>query len=104
LLAYRDLPDALAHRGPNPAEEWRIHFHVPLHCPANPLFNNTTDHLTGVLDHLAQNPALCSHLEMETYTWEVMPEGMKNRDVVDQLAGEYNWCLAELGQRGLVQR
>ncbi|MBA4147907.1 MAG: metabolite traffic protein EboE [Verrucomicrobia bacterium] len=104
LLAYRDLPDVLMQRAPNPAEEWRIHFHVPLHSPANALFGNTTDHLTGVLDILAGNPQLCSHLEMETYTWEVMPDEMKNRNVVDQLVGEYDWCLDQLAQRGLAQR
>ncbi len=104
LIAYTDLPDALNQRLPNPAEEWRIHFHVPLHCPPGEQFGNTTDHLLGVLDILARNPGLCSHLEMETYTWEVMPEELKNRSVVDQLAGEYEWCLNELAHRNLVQR
>jgi hypothetical protein len=32
--------------------EWRIHFHVPLHAPAAPPFDNTNDHLLGVLDLL----------------------------------------------------
>ena len=45
---------------------------------------------------------LCSHLEMETYTWEVLPNQMKNRDVVDQLVGEYEWTLGELTARGLA--
>jgi hypothetical protein len=39
---------------------------------------------------------------METYTWEVMPAEMKNRSVVDQLVGEYEWTLSELRQRGLA--
>ena len=55
-----------------------------------------------VLDLLRADPALCTHLEMETYTWEVLPEDMKNRDVVDQLAGEYEWTLAELSARDLA--
>jgi hypothetical protein len=38
---------------------------------------------------------------METYTWEVMPVSMKSGSVVDQLAAEYDWCLAHLGARGL---
>lgn len=104
LVFYRDLPNALARRAPNPAEEWRIHFHVPLHSPASKHFGNTTDHLIGALDILAANPQLCSHLEMETYTWEVMPDTLKNRSVVDQLTGEYEWCLAQLGQRGLAPK
>ncbi|MBW8863346.1 MAG: metabolite traffic protein EboE, partial [Verrucomicrobia bacterium] len=73
---FRDLPDALAYkaaRGAGDQEEWRIHFHVPLHAPAAPPFENTNDHLLGVLDLLADYPDICSHLEMETYTWEVLP-------------------------------
>jgi hypothetical protein len=105
--SYRDLPDALSGHpspGARPADEWRIHFHVPLHAPAAPPFENTNDHLLGVLDLLAENPRLCSHLEMETYTWEVLPPELKSRSVVDQLAQEYGWTLAELAKRGLASR
>ncbi len=104
LLRVKDLDLALAADSPLRApgiEEWRIHFHVPLHSPATEMFGNTTDHLLEVMDLLKEDPALCSHLEMETYTWEVMPGEMKNRSVVDQLVGEYEWTLAELGRRGL---
>jgi hypothetical protein len=105
---FRDLPDALefANRKSkieNPkSEEWRIHFHVPLHAPAAPPFENTNDHLLGVLDWLAANPQLCPHLEMETYTWEVLPPELKAQSVVDQLAQEYDWTLAQLNARGLA--
>jgi len=97
---FRDLPDALT--ADAEAEEWRIHFHVPLHAPAAPPFENTNDHLLGILDILQLNPQLCSHLEMETYTWEVLPPELKSQSVVDQLAQEYQWTLAELGKRGLA--
>lgn len=107
LKFYRDLLDALAVKNPgfgirnSPLEEWRIHFHVPLHAAAAPPFENTNDHLLGVLDLLAENPKLCSHLEMETYTWEVLPPELKSRSVVDQLVAEYDWMLARLAERGL---
>jgi hypothetical protein len=97
---FRDLPDALA--ADTEAEEWRIHFHIPLHAPAAPPFANTNDHLLGVLDLLQLDPQLCSHLEMETYTWEVLPPELKSQSVVEQLAQEYQWTLAELGKRGLA--
>jgi len=100
---YRDLKDLLtADRAPTEGEEWRIHFHIPLHSPPTGLFQNTSDHLLGVLDLLQADPSWCSHLEMETYTWEVLPAELKSLDVVDQLAGEYQWTLAELSQRGLA--
>jgi hypothetical protein len=104
LTRYRDLGDALnphsALRTPQ-SEEWRIHFHIPLHSQPTALFDNTSDHLLGVMEALRANPALCTHLEMETYTWEVMPAEMKNRSVVDQLVSEYEWCLAKLAERGI---
>ncbi|MGD0745727.1 MAG: metabolite traffic protein EboE [Verrucomicrobiota bacterium] len=107
LQFFRDLPDALAFRDPRPRTrdaippEWRVHFHVPLHAPASPPIDNTNDHLLGALDWLAENPKLCSHLEMETYTWEVLPPELKARGVVGQLAAEYDWTLARLAERGL---
>ena len=108
LKFFRDLPDTFGAENPqsvirNPHfSEWRIHFHVPLHAPAAPPFENTNDHLLGVLDLLAENPELCSHLEMETYTWEVLPPELKTRSVVEQLVAEYDWTLARLAERGLT--
>lgn len=100
---YRDLHDALANEiSASETDEWRIHFHVPLHSPPTTLFDTTTDHLLSVLDLLAAKPSLCSHLEMETYTWEVLPPELKNRDVVEQLVAEYDWTLAHLRERGLA--
>jgi hypothetical protein len=118
LKFHRDLPDALesfkfqvssVQSKPletenlklETLEEWRIHFHVPLHAPAAPPFANTNDHLLGALDWLAENPKLCAHLEMETYTWEVLPPELKMGSVVEQLAAEYDWTLARLAERGI---
>jgi sugar phosphate isomerase/epimerase len=106
---YRDLGDALAGEPEATSKlsegcEWRIHFHVPLHSSPTPLFDNTTDHLIGALDILQRNPRLCSHLEMETYTWEVLPPELRSRDVVEQLVAEYEWTLAQLAERGLCEK
>jgi hypothetical protein len=109
LKFFRDLPDALADNSKSEIKnskfpEWRIHFHVPLHAPAILSFENTNDHLLGALDWLAENPKFCSHLEMETYTWEVLPPELKSRSVVEQLVAEYDWTLARLAERGLASR
>jgi len=100
LNRFRDLDVALA--AESYADEWRIHFHVPLHSPDGNWFSTTRDHIVGVLDMLQEDPELCSHLEMETYTWEVLPAEMKNRDVVGQLVGEYEWTLEQLRARDLA--
>ena len=107
-VIYRDLDDALvteeveAETSVPSDSEWRIHFHIPLHSPPTNIFDTTTDHTLGALDFLQFSPGLCSHLEMETYTWEVLPPALKNRDVVDQLAAEYEWTLSQLAGRDLV--
>lgn len=114
LFRYRDLDAALTPQSapsasaPPPSaldtphsREWRIHFHIPLHSPPTLWFRNTTDHLLSLLDELQAQPVLCSHLEMETYTWEVMPPSMKNRSVVEQLTAEYAWTLQRLAERGI---
>jgi hypothetical protein len=81
--------------------EWRVHFHVPLHATRLSHGQTTAAHLLGLLDLLAKDPGLCSHLEMETYTWEVLPEELRAKSVVEQLVREYEWTLAELAPRGL---
>lgn len=105
LKRYRDLDLALAVAPVWPADqtpEWRIHFHIPLHQQPSSLFGTTADHLLGAMDFVQANPGLCEHIEMETYTWEVLPSDIKNRSVVDQLVGEYRWTLGQLAQRGLA--
>jgi sugar phosphate isomerase/epimerase len=102
---HKDLAPALGSKPGDPQfEEWRIHFHIPLHSPATKLYESTSDHVLGVLDLLQANPKLCSHLEMETYTWEVLPSELKNRNVVDQLVAEYHWTLKHLSERGLANK
>ncbi|HEX5220016.1 MAG TPA: metabolite traffic protein EboE [Verrucomicrobiae bacterium] len=86
---------------PESASEWRVHFHVPLHWQPTSGLNTTSDHVQGLLKLLELHPHLCSHLEMETYTWAVLPEPWRSRDVVDQLVGEYAWTLRQLGAHGL---
>lgn len=105
IVRFRDLDVALAghnHLPPALTDEWRIHFHIPLHSGPTALFQTTSDHLKEALDWLGTHPGLCTHLEMETYTWEVMPVELKRRSVVEQLVAEYDWTLVELRKRGLA--
>lgn len=103
LVRYEDLDMALQARrkGEDTADEWRIHFHIPLHhSPGSPL-ESTSDHISSVLDILKSKPGICHHFEMETYTWEVLPGGLGTSDVLDQLVREYDWTLGEFASRGI---
>lgn len=98
---FVDLPDALVDPAPSaPGDEWRIHFHVPLNAPPGAPFSDTRDHLLEALDWLKGHPGACSHLEMETYTWEVLPMVLR-RPIEDQIVHEYAWTLEALAWRGL---
>ena len=102
---FKDLDLALA--SPEAGDmstgaEWRMHFHVPLHSQPPPGLETTSDHIVDLFKILKDQPGLCSHLEMETYTWAVLPESLKSRDVAEQLADEYAWTLARLAEHGLA--
>jgi sugar phosphate isomerase/epimerase len=99
---YVDLPDALADTEPSrPDDEWRVHFHLPLHAAPGAPFGDTRDHLLGALDWMKAHPTACAHAEMETYTWEVLPPALRI-GIEDQLVREYAWTLDALAARGLA--
>ncbi|RSM55328.1 xylose isomerase [Amycolatopsis sp. WAC 01376] len=86
-----DLPDAWTDLpGDRP---WRVHFHMPLHqAPAAPL-STTTDVLRTVAAGLTGDP----HIEVETYTWSVLPDA---GDLVGGIAAELEWAQANLVKEG----
>jgi hypothetical protein len=101
---YKDLDIALQNDVENSDdEEWRIHFHVPLHASPHGTLGDTQKQVLDTLDWLALNPNACRHLEMETYTWEVLPKELQSTSVVKQVAKEYEWTLKALKERALCQ-
>ncbi len=106
ITRYQDLDLALAQAAKTgwPAQDWRIHFHVPLHSPKSALFDNTSSDITELFAILETQPTLCPHFEIETYTWEVLPPNLKSESVVAQLAREYEWCLEQMTEYGLASK
>ena len=96
-----DLALARAEQKNGEADEWRVHFHVPLHASPGHGLEDTRGHVFHTLDWLKENPSACHHLEMETYTWEVLPEELRTKEVADQVIREYQWTLDALEERGL---
>ncbi|WP_414568972.1 metabolite traffic protein EboE [Nostoc sp. CCY 9925] len=94
LYHYPDLVTALPHLEQSLAEEWRTHFHVPIFIHDYQILQSTQDDIATVL-HLLQTNNACSHLEIETYTWDVLPSEMKI-DLLTSIQREYEWVLKEL--------
>jgi hypothetical protein len=95
LRRYRDLEQALPELLATPAIEWRTHFHVPLFLRDLAPVSTTQADIQATLAYLQQYPALCHHLEIETYTWEVLPPELKF-DLVTSIAREYRWVMETL--------
>ncbi|MBD2447480.1 metabolite traffic protein EboE [Nostoc sp. FACHB-152] len=100
LIHYSDLENALPNLAKNTDEEWRIHFHVPIFVRDYQLLQSTQDDIVNVLNLLQKHP-FCNHLEIETYTWEVLPDEMK-LDLPASIQREYEWVLTNLLAKQLV--
>ena len=94
LEHFPDLGDALSAGG---AGEWRIHFHVPLFTADYAGLESTQDDVADVLDVLSATGQadVTRHLEIETYTWDVLPPDLKI-DLLESIGREYDWVLARL--------
>ena len=90
---YLDLPDVLERGSVDPgARTWRIHFHVPLFTAEYGPLGSTQPYVADVLRHVLATQAT-THLEIETYTWDVLPGDLK-LDLLESIGREYEWVLA----------
>ena len=91
-----DLPAALKRAPTNdPDEEWRIHFHVPIFRESLGPFLSTQGFLAELLALQARAP-FTEHLEVETYTWDVLPEEYRGEPVARAVSRELHWALEKL--------
>ena len=96
LTRFTDLPEALGPGGAADGAEWRVHFHVPVFLEALPDFDTTQAFLREILALHKADP-ISPHLEVETYTWDVLPDNLVAGSVEDAVARELKWVLGELG-------
>lgn len=87
ITRYLDLPEALA-REPHAPGEWRVHFHVPIWMERIGVFGNTQTELSALFTELAARDWPCRQLEVETYTWDVIPEEHRPGALDEALARE----------------
>ncbi|MEO7189844.1 MAG: metabolite traffic protein EboE [Vicinamibacterales bacterium] len=99
LTHFPDLADALQHSPSNspPSSsdtQWRVHFHVPLFAREYDGLASTQDYVRTVIRAARAHP-FTSHLEIETYTWDVLPADLKI-DLLESIGREYDWVLSVL--------
>jgi len=94
LRRFLDLPEALA-AGAEPGAEWRVHFHVPIFMGELGVFESTQPDLLPLLAELA-HASSCPHLEVETYTWDVLPEEFRNVPIEQAIARELGFVIGAL--------
>ena len=95
LSRYSDLTEALGEGGARDGDEWRVHFHVPLFLERLPEFDTTQAFLGEILD-LHRSGPISRHLEVETYTWDVLPDELRAGPVEDAIVRELNWVRSRL--------
>ena len=94
LHQYRDLPQALPHILDPTIQEWRTHFHVPLFAERYQHLQSTQSDIEAVLDIIKEVPST-RHLEVETYTWEVLPAELRE-DLTQSIGRELQWVMDRL--------
>lgn len=95
LARYSDLPEALARGARADGEEWRIHYHVPIFVGSLGAFETTQPFLAEILAMHRAAP-ISPHLEVETYTWHVLPAALKSVSVEEAIVREMRWVTERL--------
>ena len=96
LTRFLNLEDAFAawEKDPGP-REWRTHFHVPVFLDDLGPFRTTRFAIEDALRFHKLKP-LSRQLEIETYTWDVLPDNLKTGDIVDYVCRELDWVRGQL--------
>jgi sugar phosphate isomerase/epimerase len=93
LVRYVDLPQALSAAAAG--AELRVHFHVPVFLEKMEHFGTTQAFLAQILALHRARP-ISRHLEVETYTWDVLPAAYRTAELSAAIARELEWVKAQL--------
>jgi sugar phosphate isomerase/epimerase len=98
---FPDLQPALAmipskDQANDSTQEWRIHCHVPLDFAGDGILGTTADDLTPAFFKQVLQSGV-EHLEIETYTFGVLPESLRAVGMVNSIANEFEWVMGKVG-------
>ncbi len=92
LSRYDDLPEALKGHRRVSGEEWRIHFHIPIFMEEVESYGTTRFFIEEILPLLHRDILL----EIETYTWDVLPREFRTETVTQSIIHEINWLRSQI--------
>ncbi len=89
-------------------QEWRCHFHVPVDLAETSGLATTRAHAEATLAAALSQPSRWGvrdlHVEIETYTWDVLPGPARGTGaLVDGLEREYRAAIAVLEAEGWLR-
>lgn len=93
---YSDLANALPSIHEPSAQQWRIHFHVPLFVEEYANLGSTQPEIRNIFE-LLRAERFTRHLEIETYTWDVLPPNLRG-NLLESICREYKWVREEFGK------
>ncbi len=107
-IGWNDLVIALAEPALRGDREMRVHYHVPLQHDTllHEQLRTTNDMIEPALAFLAAHPTLHPDLEIETYTWNALPAGLRPHDDASLragLLGEIEWLETRLRAHDLLE-
>lgn len=98
FVLAEDLPELLrgASQPITTADDktWVVHFHVPIFLERFGNLTTTRDDIPRCLRAIRDagpNLQFTGHIEIETYAWSVLPESMRRRSLVEDIADEVRW-------------
>jgi hypothetical protein len=72
----------------------KCHFHLPIFWDEKgKFFASARKELLKTLDFLKKNPNICQDIEIETYTYNVLPDCINNNDITSAVVNEYKWVM-----------
>jgi len=100
VLPFPDLTkDALGAVAREADGEVRVHVHVPLYFEESGSLRSTAAGLSSTFFRALSDAGL-PHLEIETYTFNVLPPDLARRPLTDSIVEEYRWTRHHLGLEG----
>lgn len=90
---FQDLNEAIANFDAT-ISSWRVHFHVPLFLAQYGLLGSTQSDIIDTIN-LHKKVPFTNHLEVETYTWGVLPTEFQ-APLNESIIREMNWVKALL--------